>query len=246
MPASGRTAGLIFMSHTTLSRRHTLTRIGTLALGSGLLLAGCSAEPKERKAFIAFLQSDALGKSRRMMPGLSEKMRKELGSYAAHYDIMVRFNQTVNDKNLLKNMRELQWIRTPAQYFEKRETLKLALAEIPQAQATVQTELKKADEAKAALNQPEDLKKAYDPIYERLVSAPARLLLEMMPPMQRLLNVVTELLTLVEKNPQQLSITGIHIEAKSQAMLDKVNALFKKADAETQALQRIEKELKEL
>ena len=71
-------------------------------------------------------------------------------------------------------------------------------------------------------------------------------MLEMLPAAQRLLTIVTELLTLVEKNPQQLSISGIQIEAKNQAMLNQVNVLFKKADAETATMQRIEKELKQL
>ncbi|KQO21985.1 hypothetical protein ASF11_06160 [Acidovorax sp. Leaf76] len=234
------------MSHTVFSRRQTLTRLGALALGSGLLLTGCSAEPKERKAFIAFLQTEVLGKSRRSMPLLNDKLRKELGGYAAHYEIITNFNQATNDKVMLKSMRELQFVRTLAGYRDKRESVKQALVEIPLAQANLEAELKKANEAKAALKQPEDLKKVYDPVYDRLVSAQARITLEMLPPMQRMMNIVLDLLALVENNPQQLSISGMQIEAKSQAMLDKVNALSKKAEAETATIERLEKELKQL
>lgn len=234
------------MLHTAFSRRHTLTRLGALALGGGLLLTGCSAEPKERKAFIAFLQTEVLGKSRGSMPLMNDRLRKELGSYAPHYEIITRFNQAANDKALTKNMRELHWIGTLAGYRDKRETVKLVLTEIPQAQASMEAELKKANDAKAALTQPEDLKKVYDTVYDRLVSTQARIMMEMLPTMQRMLTIVMELLTLVDNNPQQLSISGIQIEAKSQAMLDKVNALYTRADAETATLERLEKELKQL
>lgn len=234
------------MSHTTLSRRQTLMRLGTLALGSNLLLTGCSAEPKERKAFIAFLQTEVLGKSRRSMPLLNERMRKKLGGYAAHYEVITNFNQAANEKAMTKNMRELQGVSSLAGYRDKRETVKQALLEIPQAQASMTAELTKADAAKAAMKHPEDLKKVYDTVYDRLVSTQARIMFEVLPTMQRMLTVVMDLLSLVEKNPQQLSISGIQIEAKSQAMLDKVNALYTRADAETATLERLEKELKQL
>lgn len=234
------------MSTLAFSRRHSLTRLGAIALGSGLLLTGCDSEPKERQAFITFLQTHVLDKPRRTIPLLNDKLRKELGQYAAHYEVITSFNKAVNDKNMLKSFQELNWVRSIAGYRDKRSTLDQAVNEIPKAQESIAAELKKADEAKAALKQPEDLQKVYGTVYDKLVSTQARLMLEMLPAAQRLLTIVTELLTLVEKNPQQLSISGIQIEAKNQAMLNQVNVLFKKADAETATMQRIEKELKQL
>ena len=68
-----------------------LARLGALCAAPTLLLTGCFSEPKERKAFIEFLDKEVLSARGMSYPVPNEGKRQTFGDYAKHYDVVVQF-----------------------------------------------------------------------------------------------------------------------------------------------------------
>ncbi|KQO27316.1 DUF3053 family protein [Acidovorax sp. Leaf78] len=228
------------------SRRAALTRLGALSLGAALTLNGCSSEPGERKAFIEFLQTRVLNTQRAAVPQLNEQQRKAFGAYAAHYDIITAFNQEMNEAPLTRMMNALQNTRTLPQLIAKRTQVNELLAHLPQAQKEVQARLDRANAAKKALTQPDDLRVVYDAAFDKLVTQLAALMLQLLPATQGMLAATMELVTYVEQNPKEVSFVGSNVQATTQASLDKVNVLLKKLETEAAAVAKMETALRKL
>lgn len=227
-------------------RRAALTRLGTLSLGAALVLGGCSAEPGERKMFIEFLQTRVLNRQRAVIPKLNEQERKAVGRYADHYDIITGFNKEMSDSTWAKMMNRLEHTRTLPQMMAKRKEVSDLVTHLPQAGKDAKGCLDRANAAKAALKQPDDLRAIYDAAFDKLVTQPGGLMLQLIPAMQSMLSAIMELVTYVEQHPKEVTISGMTVEAHSQASLNKVNALIKKVETDSEAMGKLESALRKM
>ncbi|MFY3385518.1 DUF3053 family protein [Paracidovorax sp. MALMAid1276] len=231
------------------SRRAALQRLGALSvgtLGTAWTLAGCSAEPRERKAFIEFLQTRVLNRQRASIPKLNEEQRKAVGRYAAHYDIITGFNKEMSDAPFTAMMARLEHTRSLSQLMAKRKEAGELRDHLPQAAQDVKAALDRATAAKTALSQPDDLRAVYDAAFDKLVAQPAGLMLQLLPATRGMLGAFLELLTYVETHPNEVTIAGSTVEARSQASLNKVNALLKKVETESAAVGQLESAIRKL
>ncbi len=72
-------------------------RRALLFLLFGLALAACGpSEPAQRKAFIAFLQTEVLPRPGARVPQPNAEKQKTFGDYAGHYAVITRFHERMN------------------------------------------------------------------------------------------------------------------------------------------------------
>ena len=77
---------------------HPLLRLMALVWLAAALLAGCSQEPKQRAAFIDFLQTRILDKKSGVVPILTKQDKDTLGDdYAKQYAVIQDFHEALND-----------------------------------------------------------------------------------------------------------------------------------------------------
>jgi hypothetical protein len=146
----------------------------TLTLRAAILvltvLTGCDDEPAERRAFIDFLQVHIVSRPGVRLMLMKPETAKSFGRYASHYQLILDFNSDLEFSELervgkLKN--ELGDLGDLAAHRSELKTLREA---IPQMIATVDGKLATANAARAALQQPPDLKEVYDKAFDRLVT----------------------------------------------------------------------------
>ncbi len=228
------------------SRRLTLASLAASALSAGFALSGCSAEPKQRIAFIAFLQSRVLSNKRSSVPRLTPAEKEEFGIYASHYEVIAAFHEEVKGIAAFKAMEDLGGGRmlTLPQLMEKRASLQKMQALMTPGGELLQAALDQANKRKAALNQPDELKTIFDAAFQKLVSTPGDLMLKVLPALGRMLNPTMELLTLVDRHPSDISVRGLTVEVNSQRMMNQVNALIQKIQTESAELDTLQNALR--
>ena len=231
-----------------LSRRLALVSLTGSFISTGFALSGCSAEPKHRKAFIAFLQTRVLDNKRQTVPRLTPAEKEEFGIYASHYEVVSDFLQEVKEIAAFKAMEELggRGMHSLPQLMEKRALLQKMQTLIKPGVELLQAALDKANNRKAALVQPEELKTVFDAAFQKLVGKPADLMLKVLPAMGRMLIPTMDLLALIDRHPAEISIKGMAVEVKSQKMMNQVNALIQKIQTEGAEMDELQKALRSI
>jgi hypothetical protein len=144
------------------------------------VLTGCNDEPAQRQAFIDFLQVHIVARPGVHIMLMNDDLAKSFGPYASHYQIILDFNSHLEFSALervanLKN--EVGDLTDLAAHLDQLKTLQGA---IPGMIAAVDAKVSTANAAKAALQQPADLKEVYDKAFDRLVTRPSTLMSQML------------------------------------------------------------------
>ena len=237
------------MAHTALlhpSRRRALLGFGALCAAPTLLLTGCFSEPKERKAFIEFLDKEVLSARGMSYPVPNEGKRQTFGDYAKHYDVVVQFIEKMEALPLAKQIQDVGMTTSLAQLKARREQITAISNGIPQALQDIRTLVATADKAKAELKQPEDLKPVYDKVYAKYVTRHSELMLGILPALQNIFTASLELLALADQHPKEITTVGGMTQVSSQRLLNQVNAISAKMVKEVEALNKLESELRKL
>ncbi len=147
-------------------------------------------EPDQRKAFIQFLQTTILPGGERL-PTLSDDQKKKFGTYVSDYQILLTFTQQYTqsiNSSLMPVLDQINQIRVPQDYLSHRGDLQQAAGALNLLGPQIEHLQKQADDARAALKQPDDLKAVYAQAYTKLITQPA----------QKVTPVVTSAATLSE------------------------------------------------
>ncbi len=133
-------------------------------------------EPEQRKAFMAFLQTTVLPGGERL-PTLTDDQKKQFGTYVADYQILLTFTQQYTqavNASLLPVLDQVSQIRVPQDYLTHRVDLQQSAGALNLLGPQIERLKKQADDARAALKQPDDLKAVYEQAYTKLVIQPAQ------------------------------------------------------------------------
>jgi len=147
-------------------------------------------EPDQRKAFIQFLQTTILPGGERL-PTLSDDQKKAFGTYVSDYQVLLTFTQQYTQSinaSLMPVLDQINQIRVPQDYLSHRGDLQQAAGALNLLGPQIERLQKQADDARAALKQPDDLKLVYAQAYTKLVTQPA----------QKMASVITSTATLSE------------------------------------------------
>lgn len=211
-------------------------------------LTGCDNEPGERKAFSAFLQTRIIDKAGVRVPKPSAEERKAWGRYAAHYDVILNFHQTLDEKIAKPMAGEMQRgrIQTMQDLVDRYAETKSVYTNLQRFEPLLNEELARADQARQALTQPADLKSVFDNAFERSVRTPATSLKEALPSAVATLKAALELGDFLIANRERVKVRGIMIEASDpalqrdiQARLSALQELQKKAQEGQRRLQTL-------
>lgn len=184
-------------------------------------LSGCGdSEPTERKAFMAFLQARIIDKAGVRVPKPNAEERKAWGRYAAHYDVILNFHQTLDEKIAKPMAGEMQRgrMQTMQDLVDRYAEMKSVYANLQRFEPLLNEELARADQARQALTQPADLKSVYDKAFERSVRTPVNSLKEALPSTVATLKAALELGDFLIANREKIKVRGIMIEATDPAM----------------------------
>ena len=232
----------------TMIRRR---RLPALLLAAGMLpaalaLGACGdREAEERKAFIEFLQTRIVTRPGVRVPTLSADENKRFGRYAAHYAIIRDFNDALN-KSISGPMSELMGkgsIRSLQDLMQKRDSLATVREGAATLRKAVEQELAKADAARAALQQPDDLKAIYDAAYAKTVREPARLFVDIFPALDRTLAAGQDMVSFLERNRDKVKISGNAIEVGDASLKRELDALLARLAADAQSIQDVQRKL---
>lgn len=218
-----------------------------LALLAGLLLAACSpSEADQRKAFIAFLQNEVLSQQGVRLPRPDAEKQKSFGEYAAHYAIIPRFHEKMNEsvakpmqqalsgtmprsiEDVVKRKADLASIRSG--FGKMREALDAAVAD--------------ADKERAALKQPDDLAPVFAQAYTKLVTQPAGTFREVFPITDETFASILALADLIESNKAAIKLNGSQMQINHPALLAKVQAALNAMNAKQQAMNAAQQKLR--
>lgn len=157
----------------SLTRRFAMT-LATLAFAVALTACG-GGEADQAKAFQEFLQTRILDKKGIRMPRPSEEDRAKFGRFAADYDVIVKFNDTMTDAmgTKLPDIMRRGNITSISQLVERRTDIAAAREALTTVSGAMQTALADAQAAQAKMTQPEAVKAVYDQAFARLVTEPA-------------------------------------------------------------------------
>jgi hypothetical protein len=214
---------------------------GLLALG----IAGCSSEPKERAAFITFLQTRIIDKPGVRVPKLTPAEEKSFGDYSKHFAVISDYNKTMDAKlqQPMRDMASKSMPRTMADLPAWRTDMVDMRKTSVQLRTLIDTELAATDAKRAALKQPDDLKAVYDKAYARTVTDPAISIKDMLSAMENMMTSAEKLTAFVGAHQAQIKVNGAVAEVTDQKVLDEMNVLMKELNASTEKVAASQRKL---
>jgi hypothetical protein len=218
-----------------------------LGLFATLLLAACSpSESDQRKAFIAFLQTEVLARPGVRLPKPDAEKQKSFGDYAGHYAVITRFHERM-DASVARPMQETLGKSMPRS-IEEVVTRKADLAAVrtgltgmrealEQAMATAAAE-------KAALKQPGDLADVYGAAYDKLVVQPGASFKEVFPTADDAFGAILALANLIEANRAAIKLNGSQMEISNPALRGRVQAALEAMNAKQRGMTEAQQKLR--
>jgi hypothetical protein len=173
------------------------------------VLTGCDDEPAERRAFVDFLQVHIVSRPGVHLMLMNPETAKSFGRYASQYQIILDFNSNLDLAGLERAARLKNEVGDLGDLAAHRSELKSLREAIPEMIATVDGKLATANAARAALQQPPDLKEVYDKAFDRLVTRPGDLLAQMLRQLDKSLDAIISLADYVAENARVIRIVGM-------------------------------------
>ncbi len=226
-------------------------RVVTLiaCLMAGLLLAACSpSEADQRKAFIAFLQTDVLPKPGARVPQPNAEKLKTFGDYSGHYAVITRFHERMNTS--VANPMQESMAKGMPRSIEEVVTRKADIAAVRAGFVKMKEALDQAavaaDAERAALKQPEDLASVYAATYDKLVVQPVATFREIFPPTDEALGSILAMADLVEANRPAIKLSGSQIEINNAALRTKVQAALTAMSSKQRSMVEAQQKMRRL
>lgn len=201
-----------------------------IILVTGLHLSGCSdPEPRQREAFIVFLQTEIINKSRVNLPPLTSQKQEEIGSYLQYYQLLTSFNQQLKIvfTPLEQSIRAIQPMNTVSQLIDQQQQINDVLANIKMTQQAMDKVIISSKEAYDALVLPEEVKKVFDDAFNKVVINEVEMAKQVLPLMTNVYTSMQRVIDFVKLKGNKLSINNASIQFSTPEDLDTFNQLYK-------------------
>jgi len=196
-------------------------------LAVSLALAACGpGEPDQRKAFIAFLQTEVLPRPGARVPRPDAEKQKTFGDYAGHYAVITRFHERMN-ASVATPMQQAMTNGVPrsiAEVVSRKADLAAVRAGFGAMRTALDEALAATEAERAALKQPDDLRAVYASVYDKLVTQPVTVFREIFPPTDDAFAAILAMAELVEGNKQAIKLNGSQLEVTNPALRARVQA----------------------
>jgi len=224
------------------ARKSTLFAIAAAVL----LLAGCGrSDAEQRQAFIAFMQTRVLDKPGIHVPRLTDEERESLGDYADDFAIITDFNKMMDESisSKLSSAMNAGSISSVEDVVNHRPQIRAAAATLGTLNSALDTNLAKANEARAKLDQPEDVKAVFDQTYDRLVTKPAGAFKEVVPVATNVLDQVLDLANYLDAHRSAVTFSGSLMNVTDPAVRSAIQGKLEALQGSQQALQSAQSKL---
>jgi hypothetical protein len=118
--------------------------------------------------------------------------------------------------------------------------------QLPELGQTFTSALQKAQTARDALKQPDDLKAVYDQAFNKTVAAPAKILENMLQPLDKTFQALEDMGRFLNDNKSRVKLSGTTVEIEDPALLAEFNRLQQKSVDESNGLIASQKALEQL
>ena len=221
----------------------------SVGLVLALALAACNAgEADQRKAFIAFLQTDVLPKQGARVPQPDAEKLKSFGDYAGHYGVITRFHERMNT-SVAKPMQEAMakgMPRTIEEVVNRRDDIAAIRAGFVRMRDALEQAAAAAETERSALKQPDDLAAVYTATYEKLVKQPVATFREIFPPTDDAFAAVTAMADLVSGNRAAIKLNGSQMEISNAALRTRMQAALTAMSDKQRAMNEAQQKLRRL
>jgi Protein of unknown function (DUF3053) len=202
----------------------------TAALGLiaalSLPLPGCGDnEEKQAAELQKFLQARILDRPGAGVPRPSEEEHKAFGRFAADYDVILTFNETMNAS---VNTRIGDVIRRGSfnraqDFIDRKDDIATAREALKGMSTAMDGALRQANESKAALKQPDGLKPVYDKAFERMITHPAQIMRDVFPAADGVFAQGLEFSDFLTANKADFKFNGAVVETSKPNLLTEFN-----------------------
>ena len=131
-------------------------------------------EQEQRKAFMEFLQTNIIAAAGADRVWMSDATRKKVGTYGRHFDVIATYSKDLGDVNARLAGEKMRIAASGPVSMDKlgseRARLEQLVAAFSRSAQQVDAVKTKADAARVALKQPEDLRAAFDKAFEKEIS----------------------------------------------------------------------------
>lgn len=215
-----------------------------LALLVVMQLTACGdKEPEQRKAFVDYLQNTVM-RSGLNIPTLSEDQKQKFGTYASDYAILVGFSQQLSksvEASLTPALDQINEIHTARDYMGKRDALQQSIEGLNLLGQQIQSAKSQADNARAALKQPDDLKAVYNQVYDKIVTSPANALMPAIPTTAGFVQELVQVGDFLKAQGNQVSFNNGGVQFRTQQQAVQYNAMMSSLVAKQQNLLNAQK-----
>jgi predicted RND superfamily exporter protein len=205
-----------------------------------VLLTGCGRELQQRQAFISFLQKEVIPRSSGIIVP-NRSMRKKFGEYAAHYDVIVDFNNNMLE-NVCKPLDSLHneyllAMKPEASIKGRRPVIAKYRKELQQIETNLDKDLATAESQIESLKQSDDLKVVYTQVVDKHIRIPAQTLKFMIPETDEMLDKHLALIDFINSSKGKVEIKDNMIQVKDPSVLAKINEMQADISKTGQAIQ---------
>lgn len=191
-------------------------------------LSGCGdKEPKQRSAFIIFLQTEIVSKNRLNLPVLTKEQAESFGDYANHYQLLVNFDNELKQAfaPLATSLQTLRAMTSMKEMVENRDKIQATLDQINEGDAKLTSLMQEIERRKAELVQPEELKVPFDRAYDKVVTQQVEPARQGFPMLSNLFTESLALIDFVISKGDSVRYSGNSVEFSNQADVESFNEL---------------------
>lgn len=202
--------------------------ISVFVMLSVLFVSGCGdREPKQRSAFIIFLQTEIINKNRLTLPVLTADQVDSFGDYAKQYQMLADFNNELNTAfaPLAASMQSFKAMTSVKDMVENRDKVLETLTQINDSAAKLTELTHRVEQERATFVQPEELKAPFDRAYNKIVVQQTESAREGFPLLSELFTNALALIDFVQSKGNSVRYVGSGIEFSSQDDVTTFNEL---------------------
>ena len=213
-----------------LSRR-TVAFVALIAVAGGLAACGGS-EQEQRKAFIQFLQTRIVDKPGIAIPRPTAEEKIAFGRYAADYDVVLNFAGSADPVTAYRKFNySLPRMDTAQNMLAQRAENRLVGRRIRAVLKNCYDRAAEAQEARAGLKLPDDLKSVYNAAFDKVITTPVEDLKKIAPIAQKLAKVAADLGDYLYIHPDKVLANGNNFQIADAATHDSLVALTDELNA---------------
>jgi hypothetical protein len=219
-----------------------------LMLTAVTLTACGDEEVAQREAFVAYLQTRILDQPGLRVPKPSDEEKAGFGPYAAHYAVITDFHAAM-DAGVSPKFKQAAMkggIASVGDLVTRRGDFELARDTINEMGAALDKAKADADAAKAALEQPDEVRAVFEQAYDRSVTQSAATFRGIVPVMNTVFTDAIDLGDFIEQQGSKVSVSGGTLQVSDPAVLGEINTRLQRLQASQRDVQAAQQSMNRL